>query len=154
MVWPYDMAMSIDKVDGASLNDTPRTLSDEEIEKLLNEAENRLRVKAGLETTEQDDNVLALDADVAPSSVQRVHLPKLEHNLEKSSYLKHQNGIARTNSSLTIPTEQLKMAEGLRSIVSEQTSKKVVCSPLPSLESIHMRKIYPNYLLMHISTSF
>lgn len=148
------MALSIGRIEDTSLNAAPRILSDDEIEKLLNEAENRLRVKAGLAPSEEGDDTLALVPDTAPNAVHRVHLPKLEHNLEKKSYLKHQNGIARTDSSLTIPTEQRKMAEGLRSIVSDQTSKKVVCF-LPLIQfNIYMRKFNPKLFLMHISTSF
>ena len=121
------MELSVNQVDDVGLSAVPRILSDDEIEKLLNEAESRLRMKAGLEPAQDDDNMLSLDTDTVQSSVQRVRLPKLEHNLEKSSYLKHENGVTRTDSSLTIPTEQRKMAEGLRLIAGDQNSKKVVC---------------------------
>lgn len=125
------MELSVNQVDDVGLSAVPRILSDDELEKLLNEAESRLRMKAGLEPAQDDDNMLSLDTDTVQSSVQRVRLPKLEHNLEKLSYLKHENGVTRTDSSLTIPTEQRRMAEGLRLIACDQNSKKVVCQLVP-----------------------
>lgn len=148
------MALAIEELNNTELNAGPRTLSEEEIEDLLNQAETRLLVKAGLASTEDDENLLSLSGDAAQSSVQRVRLPKLEHNLENSSYLQTQNGVTRTDSSLTIPAEQRKMANGLRPILIEEKNKKVVCRNVSSCTCIHMRKFNPKFLLMHISTSF
>lgn len=106
----------------------PEVLTDAQIEELLQEAEDRLRQKAGLPPN-IDNETLSLSAVVAPSAT-KIHLSKLEHNLDRSSYIKNHNGVAKTNPSLMVPTEQRKMADGLRSLDTQQTSgKKIVSNP-------------------------
>lgn len=102
-------------------------LTDAQIEELLREAEDRLRLKAGIPST-PDNETLSLTPVVAPSA-SKVRLSKLEHNLEPSSYIKNHNGVAKTNSSLMVPSEQRKMADGLRSLDTQQPSKKIVSGP-------------------------
>lgn len=127
-------------------------LSDERIEELLQEAEARLRAKAGLEPKVIDDG-LALES-VGSAPAKRVRLPKLEHGADRSAYLKNQNGIARTNSSLMVPAEQRKMADGLREVSRENGSKKMVCLSPSTTTFPNMRKSYPKFPLMQTSTSF
>lgn len=140
------MALTVDMPPESLIRAPPEILSDERIEELLKEAEARVRQKAGLKP--QTDDVLALDKDKpAATSSKTVHLPKLEHNLERSSYLKNHNGIAKTNPSLMVPAEQRKMAEGLRAVTRENgESKKVVCLSLAYFIP-NMRKIQSQILL-------
>ena len=109
-------------------NGQPEILTDAQIEELIKEAEDRLRRKAGLEPN-VDNETLSLNS-AAPLSASRVRLSKLEHNLDRSSYIKNHNGVAKTNPSLMVPTEQRKMADGLRSLSTQQaSSKKIVSNP-------------------------
>ena len=130
-------------------------LSDDRIEELLKEAETRLRTKAGLEPVAPVDDVLALEPSQAVPR-KGIHFPKLEHNLERSSYLKNQNGIVKASPDLMVPAEQRKMAEGLRAVAKDIGDSKKVVSTQSSPISIafNMRKSYPKFLLMHISASF
>ncbi|KAK5082925.1 dTDP-fucopyranose mutase [Lithohypha guttulata] len=110
------MALSVELPHETVVTSAPEILSDERIEELLQEAETRLRQKAGLE---------ALDTvPTTAGPVKRVHLPKLEHNLEKASYLKNHNGVVKTNADLMVPVAQRKMADGLRSVVNETENRK------------------------------
>jgi len=128
-------------------------LSDDRIEELLKEAETRLRAKAGLEPVTADDDVLALETTQAvPGKI--VHFPKLEHNLERSSYLKNHNGIVKASPDLMVPAEQRKMAEGLRVVAKDIGDSKKVVSTQSMSTAFNVRKIYPKFLLMHISASF
>jgi len=112
------------------------TLSDDRIEELLKEAETRLRAKAGLELTSANEDILTLESTDA-AAMKKIHLPKLEHNLNRNSYLKSQNGIAKAIPDLMIPAEQRRMADGLREVAKETSdNKKVVCiHPSTTLQS-------------------
>lgn len=112
----------------------PEILTDAQIEELLQEAEDRLRQKVGL-ASNVDNETLSLSSG-APPSASKVRLSKLEHNLYRSSYIKNHNGVAKTNPSLMVPTEQRKMADGLRTLNTQQaSSKKIVSSPSVSIWS-------------------
>jgi hypothetical protein len=103
-------------------------LTDAQIEELLQEAEDRLRQKAGL-TSNVDTGTLSLSSS-SPLPASRIRLPKLDHNLDRSSYIKDHNGVAKTNPSLMVSTEQRKMADGLRTLNTQQTTgKKIVSDP-------------------------
>lgn len=120
------MALAVKSLEQGAAFSTPELLSDERIEELLKEAETRLRAKAGLEPISANDDVLALDSTNVASQ-KRIHFPKLEHNLDRNSYLKNHNGIAKASPDLMVPAEQRKMADGLRAVAKESdTNKKVV----------------------------
>jgi len=129
------MALAVESRNGSMLDAAPEILSDERIEELLKGAETRLRAKAGLEPISANEDVLALETtDAAPS--RRVHLARLEHNLDRSSYLKNHNGIAKASPDLMVPAEQRKMADGLRTVRKELgNSKKVVSQSLSQIPS-------------------
>lgn len=134
-----DMANTAD----AAVLQPAGALSDERIDELLKEAETRLRAKAGLAPL--SDETLTSKSQIPPST-NRVHLPRLEHNLQQSSYLKNQNGVTRTNPNLMVPEVQRKMAEGLRTISTNTIiGKKVVCPwllfPFLSHEEIKSQSI-------------
>ncbi|KAK5942185.1 dTDP-fucopyranose mutase [Knufia obscura] len=119
------MALAVKSLEQGAAFSTPELLSDERIEELLKEAETRLRAKAGLEPISANDDVLALDSTNVASQ-KRIHFPKLEHNLDRNSYLKNHNGIAKASPDLMVPAEQRKMADGLRAVAKESdTNKKV-----------------------------
>ena len=119
-------------------------LTDERIEELLKEAEARLRAEAGLEP--QQDDSLALQRPTA-STTSRSRLPRLDSGLQQPSYLKNQNGVTRTNSSLTVPDTQRKMADGLRTLPRNISESKKVVSPSSLLGHICMRKLNPKLFL-------
>ena len=141
-----------DSKEGLALH-TPQVLSDEQIEKLLQEAETRLRAKAGLASVpEQSDDLMAFEHE-KPITHKEIRFPKLEQNLDRSSYIKNHNGVAKVNSQSTVPAEQRDMANGLHSVAREGGSQKIVSLHL-SLSAHHMRKFNPKFLLMHTSISF
>ena len=123
-------------------------LTDEQIEELLKEAEDRLHAKAGLEPLTQDsEDVLTLDTQDVRQHRQ-IHFPKLEHNLNGSSYINNHSGVAKTSSQLMVPAEQRKMAEVLRSVTKDgKSSSKVVRSTLTILCLSCMRTFNPNHFL-------
>jgi len=121
------MAVVAEDSYAAMVSQSPEILSDEQIEELLLEAEARLRAKAGLPYKAVDEAELALES-VTSVPAKRVRLPKLEHGVDRSSYLKDQDGIARTNSTMMVPAEQRKMADGLREVLRESGTRKVVSS--------------------------
>ena len=147
--------MAVEVVE-TSLSDNGKTfiLSDEQIEHLLKEAEERLRVKSGLQPLNDEADVLSLDTGDEQKRAKTFHLPKLEHKLDGSSYLTNHNGITRSNANLMVPAEQQIMADGLRSIGKDQEHKKAVRTSPSPLRVINVRKFYPKFFLMHISTSF
>jgi len=123
------MALAVESRKASTSSPAPEILSDDRIEDLLKEAETRLRAKAGLEPTPANEDVLALETtDAAPKK--RIHFSKLEHNLDRSSYLKNHNGVVKASPDLMVPAEQRKMADGLRAVTRELgDSKKVVSRP-------------------------
>jgi len=123
------MAVVAEGSSAAADSRSPEILSDEQIEELLQEAEARLRAKAGLPTKVIDNDELALESTTSVPA-KRVRLPKLEHGVDRSSYLKDQNGIVRTNSILMVPAEQRRRADGLREVLRENGTRKVVSSSL------------------------
>lgn len=102
-------------------------LTDEQIENLLQDAEARLRAKAGLSVQKvESDDVLQLESD-AVRPTRRLKFPRLEHDLDRSTYIKNENGVAKTSANLTVPTEQRKMAEELRALPAiDSAGKRVV----------------------------
>lgn len=104
----------------------PEILTDAQIEELLQEAEDRLRLKAGLPANAGNETLSLTSPN--PLSTSKVRLPKLEHNLDQSSYIKNHNGVAITNPSLMVPPEQRKMADGLRTLTVQQTNGKKIVS--------------------------
>lgn len=126
------MALIVESVDEQTVQNPAQILSDERIEELLKEAETRLRQQAGLEP---NSSRFGQDVEtLAPVSQKRIHLPKLQHSLERSSYLKNHDGVTKTDANLMVPKEQRKMADGLRVVAKDsEDNKKVVCHPLRSI---------------------
>lgn len=89
-------------------------LSNEQIEALLQEAETRLRLKAGLEVVNTTD------------SGKHTMVPKLQHGLEQTPYIKEHDGVAKANSSLLVSKDQQKLADELRHVSKDLRSKKIV----------------------------
>lgn len=107
-------------------------LSDARIEELLQEAESRLRAKVQLEPESTLDKIALKDTSSPSDSAKRIRLQKLQHGVDRSLYLKNENGITRMNTTLMVPDEQRKMADGLRETARGEEHKKIVCHTLSS----------------------
>ena len=149
-----NMSALVEDPNGNALNSSPEILSDQQIEELLQEAETRLRAKAGLDLKPQDSEEILSLGSALPAPSKKIHFPKLEHNLDRSSYIKTHNGVAKAAPNLIVPATQREMADGLRAVSRWNGENKKMVSYFPSLPFSSMRKSYPNFLLMHISTSF
>ncbi|OJD12592.1 hypothetical protein AJ78_06835 [Emergomyces pasteurianus Ep9510] len=95
------------------------TLSDEQIQSLLLEAETRLR------SASQEHSIQPASTDVAPSS-SSLSLPKLDSAQTVQPYIREQNDVAAFDQSRAVTAEQKKLSEIIRSIpqVSDHKSKK------------------------------
>ena len=123
------------------------TLSDEQIELLLQEAEGRLRAKAvAVAAPDELDNELTLRLDEdQPEFAKRKPVPRLQHGLHGSTYIKNRDGVAEVVPELLAPKEQQKLADQLRSVETKSKSKKEVCFILATPSSC-MRKFIPIFL--------
>lgn len=101
----------------------PEILSDEQIEQLLQEAEDRLQQKAGLEIVKLSE----------VQTQQRPKIPSLQHGLDRATYITEHNGVAKADPNLLINKEQEKMAHELRPVKKGTDSKKAVCRYVPLL---------------------
>jgi hypothetical protein len=99
------------------------TITDEEIDRLLQEAEVRLREKAGQVAVPVNENEIALNTmEAKPTS--RKPLPRLQHGLEQAGYISEHNGIAQANPQSLIGSTQKQLADGLRTVGEPVKSKK------------------------------
>lgn len=105
--------------------DNDRDLSDDQVQQLLQEAEDRLRARNAIAKTD---------------SALRRSLPKLSHGM-RPSYVKEKDGIAQVDSARLVDNEQRKLANTARIAAPLLPSKKTV-SILPIVTVIFcMRKI-------------
>ena len=116
-------------------------LTDDQIEQLLQEAEARLRAKAGQLPPTESEDVIALQ-ESEPAQSKRRAIPRLQHGLNSSSYISEKNGVAQVNPTLLTTPSQQKLADGLRSVETKQRNKKEVGHSY-SHTFICMRKINP-----------
>lgn len=106
------------------------TLSDEQIESLLQEAEDRLRAASSAvvaQTGPEDELSLRLDHD-EPNFAKPKPIPRLQPGLKQASYIKDRHGVAQVVPELLATKEQQKLADNLRSVEAKKKSKKEVCS--------------------------
>ncbi|RMD41475.1 hypothetical protein DV735_g3669, partial [Chaetothyriales sp. CBS 134920] len=116
-----------------AVSESSDPLSDEQIDRLLHEAEGRLRAKAGQlaaadaakPANEETLDVIALQ-ETGPSHVKRKAIPQLQHGLGKSSaYISENTGVAQVNPALLLrPTDAVKLADNLRPVERKQKQKK------------------------------
>ena len=120
------------------------TLSDEQIDLLLQEAETRLKAKAGVLTTTQpqDEQTLRLDED-KPEFAKRKPIPRLQHGLDEKPYIQDRKGVAEVEPEVLATRQQQKLADTLRSVQVKHKSKKEVRCPHRQLCLLH-EEIYPN----------
>ena len=111
-------------------------LSDTEIQRLLKEAEIRLRATSG--STEL--------TDAADTKEKRKPLPKLHSGLQTKAYIQEKNGIALADPARLVAADQRKLADTLWSVEDLSKSKKTVCASELVLFDLH-EEIYPNILL-------
>jgi len=115
-------------------------LSDAEIDRLLDEAENRLREKAASVTTSSTD---ALSLDTGGEAKRRKSyvcalscrlcfanhpsFPKLQHSLAKAAYIKDNQGVAQTSPQAIVGNNGRNSASAeLKPVVPQGKSKKTV----------------------------
>ena len=116
-------------------------LSDSQIEQLLQEAETRLKSNSGAVATADPDDELTFELhEDKPELAKRKPIPKLQHGLEKSSYIRDQHGVAKVRPELLATKEQQTLADQLRSVPVQEGSKKEVCL-LPRYQNPCMRKL-------------
>ena len=120
-------------------------LSDEQIDQLLQEAETRLRAKAGQVAPTESDDVITLQ-DTHAVRTKRKAIPRLQPGSMAKSYIAEKDGVAHVNPGLLSTAAQQKLANGLRSVEKKQKSKKEVGTLSVHRDHIHMRKIHPNLL--------
>ena len=100
------------------------SLSDEQIEQLIQEAETRARGKAGIVTVPEPETELTLQEET-PGLAQRNAIPKLQHGLERHSYIREQHGVARVRPELLATKEQQSLADQLRTVKVKKSKEKV-----------------------------
>jgi len=93
-------------------------LSDTEIQRLLKEAEIRLRATSG--STELTDAV--------DTKEKRKLLPKLHSELQTKPYIQEKNGIALADPAHLVAADQRKLADTPWSVEDLSKSKKAVCT--------------------------
>ena len=86
-------------------------LSDEQVQQLLQEAEDRLRAQSGV---------------MEPSAALLRSLPKLDHGMKTSSYIKEKDGIAQVDAARLVDDEQRKLANAPHTAEPLSRSKKTV----------------------------
>ncbi|RMZ83745.1 hypothetical protein DV738_g933, partial [Chaetothyriales sp. CBS 135597] len=116
-----------------AVSDPTDSLSDEQIEQLLQEAEGRLRAKAGqlaAADTAKSANEETLDVitlqETDTSHVKRKAIPHLQHGISQSAaYISEKKGVAQVNPALLAgPTDTVKLADNLRPVERKQKQKK------------------------------
>ncbi|KAK4936041.1 dTDP-fucopyranose mutase [Elasticomyces elasticus] len=97
-------------------------LSDAEIDRLLDEAENRLREKAASVTTTSPD---AISFDTGGEAKPRKPFPKLQHSLAKAAYIQDNQGVAQTNPQAIVGKNgNISASAELKPTVPQAKSKK------------------------------
>ena len=102
-------------------------LSDEQIEQLIQEAEDRARARASAPTQPEAEDELTLQDETLDFS-KRKPIPKLKHGLERQSYIQEKNGVAHIKPELLATKEQQTLADHLRKLEGKKQSKKNVCA--------------------------
>lgn len=130
-------------------------LSDDQIERLLQEAETRLRANNGTVATIEPENELTLRLDEdKPEFVKRKPIPRLQHGLNEKSYLKEQDGVAMVVPELLATKDQQTLADNLRSIDYKDKQKSDVSAALYLSYPPSYEENYPKFLLTQTSISF
>ncbi len=101
------------------------SLSDEQIEQLIQGAESRAQAKAGVVTAPATEDELTLQ-EVTPELGKWKALPKLKHGLERQSYIQDQHGVAQVKPELLATKEQQTLADRLRTL-QVKTPRQKVC---------------------------
>ena len=132
-----------------------KVLSDDQIEQLIQEAEARAHARAGAIAAPAPDHELTLQIDTSEFA-QRKAIPRLEHGLERQSYIQEQQGVAQVKPELLATKEQHTLAEQLRTVEAQKKkkkSKKQVSNSYFSDSLLLHEENHPNFLLMQISKS-
>ena len=131
-----------------------RTLTDDQIEALLQEAENRLKNAntTAVVPVEENELTLALE-DEKPAFEKRKPIPRLSHTLDTKRSIQEHNGVAHVAPELLVSKEQQKLADNLRTIKFKDRSKKDVSTP-SSNPAPSNEEIYPNLFSTQTSISF
>jgi hypothetical protein len=107
-------------------------LSDEQIEQLIQEAEERARTKAAGAVARPDSEDLLTLQDGTPDFAKRKPIPKLKHGLERQSYIQENQGVAQVKRELLATKEQQTLADQPRKVEVKARAKKEVGHSFPS----------------------
>ena len=118
-----EVTSNISKVDSHGIGHT--TLTIEDIERLLEEAEVRLRSAEELKTSQ-------LESDISITKLKP--LPKLSAQLPRELYVQKKDGIAIADSARLVDRDQRRLADQEHYVESFEKSKKAV-SRIPLLRS-------------------
>lgn len=125
-------------------------LSDSEIQRLLKEAEARLRAAAEAKTETPHPPT----DYVGSGTAKRTPLPTLKVGFKDEPYIHNHNGIAQADPARIVGQEQRKLADILRAVESKDKSKKTVSSfSAMAFIATHMMTSIPKHP-MQISGSF
>ncbi|KIW57233.1 hypothetical protein PV05_05811 [Exophiala xenobiotica] len=100
-------------------------LDDIEIDRLLTEAEQRLKTKAAAQGSAiAGTDEISLNGEIKKAT-SRKGLPKLRHALNQTAYIKDHSGVAQTNPQATVSRDQNMLANGLRAVGVADKPKKI-----------------------------
>jgi hypothetical protein len=119
-------------------------LSDDQIEKLIQEAEARAVAKRDALNAAEADGETSLNDDIPDASKRRI-IPRLKHGLERSGYLQDAKGVAKVKRSLMLNGDANAETQSLRTLPPAPIEKKKkVCCFLGPYPRHYRRKIIPN----------
>ena len=122
----------------ADVETTDNGLSDEQIEELIQEAEQRLRRKRQPSVPVESEDILTFEENTSEKPT-RVRIPRIEHGLDLKGYLQDQKGVIRVKPELLANKQQQNLADRLRCLEAEQkpTKKEVCSSKFTCLQPFH-----------------
>ncbi|KAJ9647561.1 uncharacterized protein PV06_00272 [Exophiala oligosperma] len=101
-----------------------KLLDDVEIDRLLSEAEERLRAKAAAPETSTSTEISLHNGELEKASSRKL-LPKLQHNLNQTIYIKDHSGVAQANPQLAVGKDQRQLADSLKKVELPGKSKRI-----------------------------
>ncbi|KIW16920.1 hypothetical protein PV08_04110 [Exophiala spinifera] len=100
-------------------------LNDVEIDRLLSEAEERLRAKTTPGLSASNNEEISLHNGELEKATVRKMLPKLQHNLSQTTYIKDHSGVAQANPQLAVAKDQRQLADRMKKLELPGKSKRI-----------------------------
>ena len=117
-------------------HDEDEELSDEQIQQLLAEASARLTTSA------ENDQIVVTRTQTSGRLI-----PRLQTTISHAPYIREINGVATADPKLLISEEQRRLADSLRTVDTDSTSKKMVSRPcysyLPASHEENISQYFP-----------